>query len=201
MSINITLVRAIISEVCNPGVLMMVNPLAGGGGASNPSNPTGASGGSDATTGRTSIGISDICNPQGPDTDTGEAKIRPIAERPKGNTYGPRGGVIPPYTTTAELKSDGLLFPDTRDKDSGPVNIYDPKNQDFNYVEGETSQPLANCTASAIEELHKKGAKLHDYFFSAKQKGFFCNVLRHEDREIYDKIFTNKRGRPATKTN
>ena len=138
---------------------------------------------------------------RGPDTDTGDDKIRPIAERPKGITYGPRGGVIHPYETIAEKRSDGTLFPDTRDKDVGPVVIYDPKNQDFKYEEGKTSQPLSTCTASAIEELYKKGAKLHDNFFSAKQKEFVRNVLRNEDREIYDKIFNNKRGRPATKTN
>lgn len=74
-------------------------------------------------------------------------------------------------------------------------------NQKFEYKEGETNQPLANSTATSMEELYKKGNVLHDYYFNAKQKGFFSNVLRHQDREMYDKIFTNKRGKPAKKPN
>ena len=63
MSVYIPFTRAVVSELCNPGVLMMHNPLAGGGGGA--SNTGGASGGSDASTGRTSIGISEICHPPG----------------------------------------------------------------------------------------------------------------------------------------
>ena len=198
MSLYIRFTRVVVSELCNPGVLMMEGNPVGGGGASNPSG-TGSGGG--ASTGRGPISISDICNPPGPDTDTGETKIRPVAERPKDITYGPRGGVIHPYATLAEQESDGTWSPDTREECIGPIRIYDSKNQDFDYKEVESNQPLAGSTASSIEEQNKRGTKLHDYYFNAKQKEFFCNVLRHEDREMYDKIFTNKRGKPATKTN
>jgi hypothetical protein len=60
---------------------------------------------------------------------------------------------------------------------------------------------LASSLAEAMAHQTTLGTKLHDYYLNAKQKGFFCNVLRNQDREMYDKIFTNKRGGPATKPN
>ena len=115
MSINITLVRATISELYGSTMLLMEGDPVGGGGAGSASDPSGtASGptsgtgrGSASGTGRDSITISDICNPQGPNTETGGTKIRPIAERPTDITFGPRGGIIPPFRTLAEIQSDG----------------------------------------------------------------------------------------------
>lgn len=206
MSVYIPFTRAAVSELCIPGVFMMGDKPDGGtvSGTSNPSGPgsgptSGIGRGSGSGTGRASIPISDICNPPGPDTETDAPMIRPIAERPTRITYDSKGKAIHPYATRAEMEWDGDISPNARDKDIGPIRVYDPNNQNFVYREGETNQPLAKSTATSLEDLHKKGIKLHDDTFDTKQKGFFRNVLHDEDREMYDKIYTTKRGKPATK--
>ena len=208
MSVYIPFIRVVVSELCNPGVFMMndENPYAGPGSGSNPYGGTGSGStsgigrGSASGNGRGSMAISDICNPPGPDTES-DVKIRPIAERPTKITYDSKNKPIHPYETTAEKKWDAASPPDTRNKDVGRLPIYDPKNQNFDYKQGETNQPLAGSTATSLEDLRKKGFRLHEYALDAKQNEYFRKFLQHEDRETYDKIYTNKRGRPLAKPN
>lgn len=211
LSIYIRLVGEIMTELFKPSetITMMASnrPTAGGnppmGGANVLPAPvptgggsaSGNGGGSASGNGRGSMAISDICNPPGPESEN-LVKIRPKAERSTDFTKGSHT-----YETLAEKEWDGTIPPDARDRNIGPLRVYDPMNQNFNYRVGGTNQPLAESTASSLEDLRKKGFRLHEHTLDTRQKGFVRNVLQHEDQEMYDKIYTNKRGRPLTNPN
>ena len=216
LSIYIRLVGEIMTEWFKPSeaITMMASnrPTAGGnppmGGANVQPAPvptgggsaSGNGGGSASGNGRGSMAISYICNTPGPESEN-LVKIRPKAERPTEITRDSNGKLQHPYETLAEQLWDGTIAPDAREGKIGRIPIYDPKNQNFNYRVGGPNQPLAECTASSLENLREKGFKLHEHTLDTIQKEFLRNVLQHEDQEMYDKIYTNKRGRPLTNPN
>ncbi len=200
MSVYIPFTRVVVSELCNPGVLMMEKDPVGGGGAGSVSNPSGTARGSGSGTGRDSITVAELCNP----TDTGANPTdTPGKPDTTGFRYGPRGGRIHPSWTPAGNTTGlgGTLQPDTRQTGVGEIKVYDNNNQGFVYKTQETNQPLATNLANVIDHQSNLGTKLHPYYFNDKQQGFFFDLLRHEYRDIYDKIFTNGRGKPTTKPN
>lgn len=212
MSVYIPLVGEIMAELLKPETMLASNiPPAGanptmgdlgGGGASNPSgtssgasNPSGTGSGASGTS-RGPITISDICDPvPGPAPNTG------TPGNPVPGHFGPRGGWIPPSWTPAgnTTGTGGTLQPDTRQESIGEVQVFDRTGQDYDYKLGGTNQPLASSIADSIDHQTTLGSIIHDYYFNDKQKRFVSNVLWNEDRGMYDRIFTNKRGNPATR--
>ena len=193
MSVYIPFTRAVVSELCNPGVLMMEgNP--GGGDVGGATNPTGAGRG----TGRRSIPLSEICN----DTD-----VEPLAGRGDGasNPNNPSGASNP---TGAGRGTGGASNPSAAgganttglggtlkaSKINGPIVVEDPNHQYYEYKPGDTNQPLAGNVAKVIDHQRGLGTSFSRFFFEEKQERFFFDLLRHQHPEIYDRFFVGKHG-------
>ena len=172
MSVYIPLVRAVVSELCNPGVLMMQGDPVGGGGAG---------------TRRGHISISDICNP----TDTGRGSASDAgASNPTGADPGTGGANNQP--AAGDANTTGLGGTLKAGNKNGVVVIDDPNHQGLKYKPGETNQPYAGNVAKVLDHQRVLGTQFSRYFFDEDQERFFFDLLRHESPKIHDRFFLAK---------
>lgn len=163
MSINITLVRATISELYGSTMLLMVgDPVGGAAGGGN--NPSGVGRGSGSSAGR------GAGNP-------------PAAGRGAGASNPP---------AAVGTNTTGLGGTLKAGKANGHIMVYDVNNQDFKYNENGTNQPLASAFANVIDHQARLGTVFSRFFFSDKQQEFFFALLRHQAPHIYDEFHLDK---------
>ena len=173
MSVYIPLVRAVVSELCNPGVLMMQGDPVGGGGAG---------------TRRGHISISDICNP----TDTGRGSASGTgASNPTGADPGTGGANNPPAARDPNTK--GLRGALKSGREHGNMLIDDPNNQRHKYKPEGPNQPYIGNIGHVIDDERKKGNKnFSRHMFDKDQSKYFMDFLKHKHPDIYDDFHYGK---------